>query len=308
MSPAGGRIDVVRHPLHGIDGANLVAFMGAIGVMRWLSVERPAVDAGLAWSFDGRWTPTLFAELDRGELVDALVRRARRTAALLQRYLPTDQDLTADRLRELGTSVVIADDEEASEVHAWIAALGSDGCPRPDGRGLAEVTPFKTLGGGRQRFLPTLIELAQTVEPRQIEHALFETWEHEDEAPTLRWDPRDDRRHAYRWQEPATDPLRTVAGINALAMAALPFFPTMPTRLGLRASGFSRVDGALVATWPIWTAPIGASAIGCLLMHDSLHRGVPDRRTLRSLGVSEVFRSARIPVDRYLNFTPSWNP
>jgi hypothetical protein len=120
----------------------------------------------------------------------------------------------------------------------------------------------------------------------------------------LRWDPLDDRRYALRCENPSADPNKTMRGANRLAIEAFALLPTMPTGRRLATTAFqgSGARGTFI-TWPMWNVSLVAPVIASLLSNIS---GLTERSDLRSsLGVVAIYRSARITIGKFRNFTPS---
>jgi hypothetical protein len=150
------------------------------------------------------------------------------------------------------------------------------------------------------RFIPALHKLTT----EQVREALFGPWRYADRKPTLRYDPVDDRRHALRASDPGRDDIWTVRGANALASEALRLFPCAP-RQRLATTGFSGDEGEPYFSWPIWITAIGPEVLRSLLNLAEVTAEQPDRRRLRALGVTEIFRVQRVKNGRYRNFTPA---
>jgi hypothetical protein len=298
--------------LTGIDGGILPGFLAALGVLRLLAAKTSDGDVRLAWRWTGRWSPHLVGVglADREGIAERIVAGLRRDATALKRLGEDDSLLLQNRFENAVDSLQHPFAHGTTDHHAarWSAALASEACPKV-GKSPPSVdhTPLKALGGGKQRFIPTLIALFEDVRVDQVDRSLTEPWTYADAAPTLRLDPVDDRRHAHRWLAPMLDRPTSEAGGNALAAAALPLFVSVPTDRGLRTSGFIRRDATFV-TWPIWSPAFDLPTITTLLELEEMHRSVPDRRALSPLGVEEILRSERIVVDKYVNFTPAWSP
>jgi CRISPR-associated endonuclease/helicase Cas3 len=139
--------------------------------------------------------------------------------------------------------------------------------------------------------------------------SLFKPWDYADEGPSMRWDPADDRRYAFRADDPAKATIRTVRGANRLAIEALRLLPVVPVGSRLETTGFPASEPPrgrdAVARWPIWTCRLTRAVVASLLTHPSLASRSPDRESLRRLGINEVFRSRRITQGRYRNFVPA---
>lgn len=311
----GGLVSVPRRhdaplELTGIDGGGLPGFMATLGAFRLLQATDPTADLRLAWRWSGRWTPQIFGVADSGGMADGIVEELRRDAAVLRALGGDDALFLEDRYGPAVDSLRHPFDPAAEDHRSasWLAALGSEACPKP-GKSPSHVdhTPLKALGGGKQRFIPTLISLFEDVGAEQVDRSLMVPWTHADAAPSLRWDPIEDRRHAYRWLAPMVDPPTTEAGGNALAAAAIPLFASVPTSRGLRTCGFRRRSGTWI-TWPIWSPAFDLPMVQTLLGLRELQAASPDRALLASYGVAEILRSERIVVDKYVNFTPAWSP
>jgi hypothetical protein len=188
-----------------------------------------------------------------------------------------------------------------------VAAFGCDAVGNEDG--MIEDTAFRTMSGaGHQHFLEFMNVLAKETTAEQLREALFGPWHYRDSSPTMRWDAEDDRRYALRWDEPSKDPVRTVRGANLLAIAALPLFPVVPTSSDTVATtGFSgRGSRDTFISWPIWTGWLGLDSTCSLLGFKELQdRSVTSVRFLKPYGVVATYRSQRITLGKYRNFTPA---
>lgn len=140
-----------------------------------------------------------------------------------------------------------------------------------------------------------------------LDHALFEPWDYSDPKPSLRWDPVDDRRYAYRAIDPTSSasPIMTVRGANRLAVEALPWFPTFPCNGDARTRGFTRrANRDIDFSWPVWDCWLGTETVRSLLGLCELYEDKPRRTDLEARGIADVFRSRRIG-GYYRNFSPA---
>jgi hypothetical protein len=188
-----------------------------------------------------------------------------------------------------------------------VAAFGCEAVGDEDGT--IEDTAFRTMSGaGHQHFLEFMNVLAKETTPEQLREALFGPWRYRDSSPTMRWDAEDDRRYALRWDEPSKDPVRTVRGANLLAIAALPLFPVVPTSSSTVATtGFSgRGSRDTFIAWPIWTGWLALDAVRSLLGLKELQgRSQTSVKLLEMYGIAATYRSQRITLGKYRNFTPA---
>jgi hypothetical protein len=123
----------------------------------------------------------------------------------------------------------------------------------------------------------------------------------------MRWDSEDDRRYALRWDEPSKDPVRTVRGANRLAIAALPLFPAVPLAdNSVGTTGFSgRGSRDTFVTWPIWSGLLTLDTVRSTLGLTALQTHTCEAASLAPRGICAVYRSQRITLGKYRNFTPA---
>ncbi len=299
--------------LPGLDGANSLGFLAALGTVRAATLYWPQHPVQMAWSAsDLGWRPELHLPpaLEQEELLAGLNAFLHQTDLL--RWLADYDDLTIPlaSFREAALAAVptaTATDRAAAD---FLAALGSDVVEAQlNGKknGLIADTALRTMSGaGHQHFIGFMRSLIADTTIEHLRSALFETWTYVDPGPSLRWDPIDDRRYALRWHKPAGDPLTTVRGANRLAIEALPMLPTIPVKTKLETTGFTQHKGhGTHWSWPLWNTPIGLDEIRSLLSHPMLQSETPDRRSLLAMGVMEIYRCRRITQGKYRNFTPA---
>jgi len=163
-------------------------------------------------------------------------------------------------------------------------------------------------GAGHQHFLYFMRKLIDETNTEHLREALFGPWRYRDPAPSLRWDPEDDRRYALRWREPSTDPLRTVRGANRLAFEALSLLPVIPTHTRAVTTGFTgQRSSNIFWTWPIWSRSLPLDVTRSLLSLSTLvtENEANSHAELTARGIVAVFRSQRISIGKYRNFTPA---
>lgn len=298
--------------LHGLDGANPLAFLAALGAFR--SARGIAAETGepyMGWSRDGGvWRPFLsFDEEITGDyLVDLLHANLSKMAGHSVLTFSPDLRIPVERHRKLANQAIedwFAGNDVIS--HEFLAAFGSDAVV--DDKGLVEDTALRTMsGGGHQHFLQFMNDLARETNRDQLREALFGPWRYADPAPSLRVDPLDDRRYALRWKSPGSDAIRTVRGANRLAVEGIPFLYTAPAGSRLATCGFTgHRSNNTYWTWPIWDEPLDIDTVRSLLASSKV--AVAGENSLAKItarmGISAVFRSQRITVGKYRNFTPA---
>jgi hypothetical protein len=184
------------------------------------------------------------------------------------------------------------------------AALGSD--MHPTNKGLMSDTALRTMSGaGHQHFLESMRALSEKIQIEHLESALFRSWLYEAELPSFRWDPKEDRRYALRAENPSHSATLGVPGANRLAFEALPLFPVFPGSRSVVTKAFHKRDGETVFSWPIWDVYMSLSAVQSLFGNPELSAENPQEQKLKPYGIAEVFRSSRVTVGKFRNFTPS---
>jgi CRISPR-associated endonuclease/helicase Cas3 len=307
-------------PLTGLDGANPLAFLAAIGTLvvcdqlsrstnspRWLD-GRVALSWGKARSPN---TPVLHLPGQPPALVDF--------AAFLEEHL-------ARSVEEHGSAcaVQMLMDEEhpfpalvrqrcserpmAERARLdWVTALACESVPKA-------ASQLQTVR--KDYLIGNLRSVMQRTKATHIVRSLFETWDYTDalDNQSLHWEPGEDRRHAYQWHQPNGDPTRKrrggMLGANRLALEAWPLFPTFPDvsdreRVNTRGFRGNRAFNTFWV-WPLWSSCLTPGGIASMLSLRGLERVGPEEATsLRDLGVTVVYRSQRILVGKTPNLTPA---
>lgn len=298
-----------RIELSGLDAANLLGYLAALGTLRTLAQEQgPGAAVRLRWTEEpGWWMPVLEHPVCESaeQLVEVLFE------ALSREVNPAweiGEDLTIplEEFAQISRRYALRSVEEAPARRAveFLAAFGSDGCASSGKAELIADTEFRTMSGaGHQHFLGFFKELRASTTREQLGAALFETWTYEDPKPSMRWDPNDYRPHALRADDPSKDPIKTMRGANRLAIEALPLFPTMPAVGGvLLTTGFDRSNSI---RYPVWEGAVDVESARSLLAMEDVAEGGGERRGLVQRGVLQVYRSSRFTDGKYRNFSPS---
>jgi hypothetical protein len=226
-------------------------------------------------------------------------------------------DLTIDPslFRDLAVRAQADGNQRDRALSDWLVCFGCEATTvvGSSNRRVIQDTAFRTMSGaGHQHFLKTMRDLIREATPAHLAKALFEPWRYDDpiQGLSLRWNPADDARYAHQWVDPSKDTTRpragSVLGANALALAALPLFPTVPVGARLRTTAVSghRANDTHF-TWPIWESPISVDECRTLLAMAELQESSPPPRALRARGVVTVYRSQRITVGKFRSFTPA---
>jgi CRISPR-associated endonuclease/helicase Cas3 len=295
--------------LNGLDGSNPLAFLAALGTLRTLSLALPNENVRMSWEHSGgAWRPRVWC---------SIVNHAHQFITNLDHALVKSRSLhptawikynkNADLLNPAAVEfyqAVRAGDPVSSESDAWIGALTND-------IHREATSPLQLTRS--DYFTGNLDQVIANTTADHLYQSLFETWTYGDAlaGQSMHWEPTEDRRHAYQWDQPSGDPNRNksgnMLGANRLAIEALPLFLGLPSNNPKRLlmTGWSgvRSDDARW-TWPIWTTPINLCVLKSVLSMQALQEQKPDVTTLRSYGIAALFRTRRILVEKTPNLTP----
>ena len=214
--------------LAGLDGANPLAFLAALGTLRGLTIAWPGHRVHLSWKLRDTWRPYLYRDdgvLDEEKVLDGLESfmdmRPGHEALEIADNLPIP---LGDFRRHACSAADIAFTCPNKRTEGdFIAAFGSD--VFADRQGRVQDTALRAVGTGQTRFIKTMRDLAEKVGRDKLRQCLFSQWERQDPRLSLRWDPEDDRRYALRSKAPTSEVTQTEWGANRLAYESLPLFP-----------------------------------------------------------------------------------
>ena len=317
--PARAQVPQPAHALvlSGLDGANPLGFLAALGTLRLVDDLYPG--ATMHWEQHGGWRPvlTLPEPVEPGAF-----------AARLLAVSPPDR-----------RAITFADDVKVPyrEYEGFLHEARPEGFPdrqfsdfltayadsgvRIEGgpnAGKTKPTAFYMIAG-RQRLLEIVRNIVAVTTLGHVRKALFDPWRYDDPLDKLgvRWDPQDDVRYALRARDPSGDPARgragSVLGANRLAFEALPFFPSFPRRGRLATTGFvvreknaeTQTERQTFLTWPLWGARLGIDPVRSLLASGVLTTPELRDTDTSGLGVLAVFRCEKIANGDYSNLSPA---
>jgi hypothetical protein len=292
----------------GIDGANPLGFLAALGTLRLLHLLWPDGEIRMRWAAEGTWQPEISGAPLEDEMELCRLLHTQAHWAPLEAFDELGNNLTVERplfasvVRKVA-AVATGADRRASD---FAAAFGSD-VMEDKKRGRMEYTSLCFItGSGHQDFLGTARALAQSTGPEHLQEALFGPWCYGNKGLSMRWSPDDAKQYAMRWYDPGPEGVSSVWGANRLAFEALPLFPAAPTATGLQTTGFR--DRARQFTWPVWTQEAGLDTVRSLLSLCHIIEEIPDRAKLRGIGIDEVFRAQRVRIGQGANFKVSFRP
>ena len=302
-----------RLKLTGLDGGNPLAFLAALGTLRALTRAWPDDCVRMAWTRRAGWRPVLCTAGSRSH--DDVCRDLLAQVQTVKDHptLHLADDLTIppnDFRRHLVDQVALAHRAFSADPTEYGAAFGCDGIGDDDK--IADTALRTMSGAGHQHFLATMRLVLETATAEQLSKAIFEHWRYDDplEKLSLRFDPRDDKRYALRWDNPSGDPARkkrgNMIGANALAVLGLPLLPTAPRQGKLETTGFrGRRSQDCCWTWPVWECAAPLDVVRSLLAMEELQQPIPPRDRLAAMGIVEVYRSQRMTVNKFRSFAPA---
>lgn len=294
-------------PLPGIDGANPLGFLAALGT--WRITDQLHPETKLHWEpHGGHWAPVL--NLPREITEENFTKEVHTELAKMHTHpvFTFSQNLKL-KPQEFKREAIRASEDWFSNRDrisaSFLAAFGSSVATNDQGD--IEDTAFRTMSGaGHQHFLKTMNDLASITTKGQIHQTLFTAWTYTEEKVGLRWDPSEDKRYALAWNNPSSDATMTQRGANRLAIEALPLFPTAPMGSHLETTGFSgHRSNDTFWTWPIWEAPISLDVGRSLLTLRELQETTANHADLHQRGITGIYRSQRITTGKFRNFTPA---
>lgn len=292
--------------LSGLDGSNPLAFLAALGTLRSLTSAFPDSGVRMSWTATGAWRPVLHTNQPTSEdqLIEELDRQLRSGNGSAALEIGDDLKLTPADFR---AAALRACHSATPQDRSCADLLAGFSCDAVYDNELVQDTALRTMSGaGHQHFLKFMRVLVSETDVNHLRKALFAPWQYDDPGPSLRWDPRDDRRYALRWDEPSGDPIRTVRGANRVAIEGLALLPTVPVGPGLATTGFQgRGRSETYWSWPIWSMPVSMDVVRSLLASPDIQTEKPDRVGLASMGVVEVYRCQRLTIGKYRNFSPA---
>ena len=226
--------------LAGLDGANSLAFLAALGTLRGLTFAWSERSVRLSWTLQDTWRPRIHLEAGapgEDEALNGLEHFMEMRPGHGALGIGDNLTISANEFRTHALNVASAAslDFEGRAASDFVAAFGCDAVESAGGKGQIQDTALRTMSGtGHQHFLKTMRDLAEKASRDKLRKCLFGYWERKDPQLSLRWDPEDDRRYALRWKNPSDDKVGargersgapTEWGANRLAYEALPPLP-----------------------------------------------------------------------------------
>lgn len=289
----------------GLDAADPMGFMAALGVLRVISLHDPS--ARLYWVREGHWSAVLKTAkpIDVAEALSSDAERWRAGHAAVDFAVGAErkvQDLKHPPAEFRSLMLRMVHDPESAEfVAAYATGVATDGS------GQTKPTSLH-LTAGQQRFMDVILSLRAEVTSNDIVEALHGPWIGRGEPKDPRWRAASQRSRALLWFDPGAGSkgtaATTITGAAWLAFQAMPLFPVVPVGRRAVTTGFSGYGRNEQLTWPVWTVPLTLGEARVLL-------GIPELGNMNShsrqaRGIVQVFRSDVVrSAQGYGNFSAS---
>lgn len=265
--------------LTGIDGANPLGFLAALGVLN-VANEQLGVEAGirLSWRDEGYWRPVVQAKIDAF------------TAERLVAVLMTDRAAMADEpaldLSYGDGGAIVRDLKPPPGVYRAFASSQAAQATSDSRRGADYAAAFATdiavdnrgntkptalhFTAGQQKFLEMVRALRAEVTEEDLHEALFGPWAYRRPLPVLQWDASVFRDYALRASNPSGEKKQGVPGADWLAFRGLPFIRVSPEGTRIRTTGCAGGWKSGSFRWPIWTVALSREVVTTLVQQPQL--------------------------------------
>jgi hypothetical protein len=296
--------------LTGLDGANPLGFLAALGVLNVLSDAAPAgARPTLAWTYRGAWRPTV-ASGDGALSFEALAERV--VAELATWTKEPALDLEYDGVRDLKPPPavyraflqrLVAEAEPARRRSVDLAAAFATDVA-VDNSGSTKPTALH-FTAGQQKFLAMVKKLAEELKAEDVVEALQGPWRYERSLPVLKWDATVFREYALRAGDPSKEEPNGIPGADWLAFRGLSFIRVAPRGRQVQTTGCFGEWKTGGFRWPLWSPALTRETVMSVL-------GLPrvqdlEQRERRARGISIVFeaRIRRSEQGGYGSFSPA---
>jgi hypothetical protein len=289
--------------LTGLDGANPLGFLAALGALNVVAADR---DARLLFREDGAWRPVLYAEnLDLEALLTLI------EADLLDCKTEAALDLEYDGTRDLkpppaiyrafleGLVAQVTPDTRRGV--DWAASFASDVVVDNNGNTKPTALHFTA---GQQTWLSMARALRDGVTRDQLAEALVGPWQYQGVLPVMGWDATAARDYALRASNPSFDKKSGNPGADWLAVRGLPFVGVAPRGSRVLTTGCVGEWKTGRFAWPLWSLPLDRTMVMTAIRLPGL-RSMPDPERL-ARGICAVYECGIRRSDQggYGSFTP----
>jgi hypothetical protein len=296
--------------LTGLDGANPLGFLAALGVLNVLSDGASTdVTPTLAWAYRGSWRP-IVSSGDDGMTVEALAKKVMADLATWKKEPAID--LEYDGVRDLKPRPdvyraflerLVAKAEPTRRRSVDLAgALATDIAVDRSGNTKPTALHFTA---GQQEFLAMVKELMEGMREEDVLEAIAGPWRYARSLPVLKWDATVFREYALRAADPSKEEPTGIPGADWLAFRGLSFIRVAPRGRQIHTTGCFGGWKTGGFRWPLWSSALAPETVRSVLAYPELEQ-VPERAR-RARGIAVVFeaRIRRSDQGGYGSFSPA---
>jgi hypothetical protein len=306
---------MATHEFHGLDAANPLGFLAAVGLLKVLDHNRRKPHARPTLHFADAATSYAIVEtpMSAEEVIDTILSDAaeqKKCAALRLAYdkegTPVDCDAveairdlkpTPSHAREFLQLVATGDRRTAGMAAGFFSELAQDNNRKTKPSALH-------FTAGQQTFLSMAEELRSGITAADCHEALAGPWRSTSTLPSFSWDSAATRLYALRSVNPSLEKRGSVPAANWLGLQAMSFFPVTVKRQRLTTTCVVGGWKDSVFSWPTWRVPLTLPAVASLLRSDFKAFTAPGRA---AVGLAQIFTSHIVRSDQggYGSFTPA---
>lgn len=296
-------------PCPGMRADNPLGFMAAIGFLRAIDAEWPALAPKLAWqnghavfSTEAPGLPDDWAAQLAGSL------KEQKSALLPDRPIIKTDIATFRREARARLATAHTTPTGWTRLAADLqAGLATDALPPEKGEDEVAITAWSFANGGSgKNLIKDLHTLINAADAKLMLRAMSGEYEagSDEGLPSIRWEPGELREYAYRDTNPGDSKTAspcTPRLLQAFAAIGLSFLPTLSCHGRSATTGLVeiRIEREMTRTirWPIWLTPMGVGEVQFAMMQFG------DAKS--SLGFSACFESRRMTVGKNNFFSPA---
>lgn len=318
--------------LTGLDGANPLAFLAALGVLRVLDYRARLNSQSpprLSWVDEGCWRPVVHGVPTIEAIVSEIIADKASwptDPAFVLAYDESGMNLvdplsaTGKFTRDLkpkpeamrsfldGIAGRAAHRQSGQERISLRRTLETAACYGSelvqDNNGNTKPTAFH-FTAGQQQFMKAVAELQEKVSEADFYEALVGPWRRESPLPNMGWDATNARFYALRANNPSGDKKTTVAGADWLAFIGIGAFPSFPSNGRLNTTGIKGGWKDSVFTWAVWNRPATWQTVRALCQTANLNELSETARRARGLTVTFRASIPRSDQGGYGSFSPA---
>lgn len=290
--------------LTGLDGANPLGFLAALGVLEVLADQ--GLPASLGWRDSGGWRPVVYGSQGGLDGIVAAIETDRCDCTHEPAFALTydgKHDLKPPPVRFRGYLLELVQQGTSARRRGvdLAAAFASDVVADNNGNTKPTALHFTA---GQQQFLKMVNELCTATTRDDLHEALLGPWRYGRPLPVMGWDATTTRDYALRASNPSTDKKQGVPGADWLAVRGLPAIPVAPRGDRLLTTGCIGGWKTGRFRWGLWTRPLERATVRSVMRLD-VENMAPSERSARGIAVALSCGIKRNDQGGYGSFEPA---